>query len=60
MKKPKSRMDIETNSRAYKGARKQHICVETGKCIICSVHGGENKTRVGKHGAKKPRSKDKR
>lgn len=59
MKRPKNNMDKETNSRAYKGARKQHICVETGKCTICPMHGGENASRAGKHGAKKPRKKDK-
>lgn len=60
MKRAKKNMDNETNSRAYKGARKQHLCTNVGKCTICSIHGGENKTRYGKHGAKKPKYKDKR
>jgi hypothetical protein len=60
MKRAKKTMDKETNSRAYKGARKQHLCTNEGKCPICSIHGGENKNCYGKHGAKKPKYKDKR
>lgn len=59
MERCKDKMDQTSNSSVYNKARKRHICNETGKCDICPIHGGEN-ARRSKHGAKKPRYKNKR
>lgn len=59
-KRYKKQMDEATNSKVYKRVRKAHICNENGLCTICPMHGGENATRKGKYGVKKPHKKDKR
>lgn len=59
-KRYKKQMDETSNSSVYKKAKKRHVCIETGKCSICPMHGGENASRKGKYGVTKPRKKDKR
>ena len=60
MKRYKKQMDEATNSKVYKRAKYKHVCISTGKCQFCPMHGGENASRKGKHGVTKPRKKDKR
>jgi hypothetical protein len=58
--KAKTKLKKEANSQSYKKLRKEAICNETGKCTFCPIHGGENTSRKGKHGNKKPKYKNKR
>lgn len=51
-----NRMDeLETNSTVYRHQRRG-LC----SCPLCPPHGGENRTRYGKHGRTKRRYKDHR
>lgn len=59
MKRAKKEMEETENSTVYKRARKQHVCDKDKRCTFCQEHGGENKSRYGKHGKTKPKYKDK-
>lgn len=48
------------NSQVYNRLKRKLLANEDGRCSFCPIHGGENATRKGKHGVKKPKYKDKR
>lgn len=51
----KSRRDEETNPTAYQRLRKELL-----KCPLCPPHRHENAARKAKHGAQKPKKKERR